>query len=48
MTDAIVGLQPVDELLVLGQLTGADEVEPVADGLAVLLLDRREVGGWPP
>jgi hypothetical protein len=36
----MVGLEPVDKGLVLGQLAGADEVEPVADGLAVLLLDR--------
>jgi hypothetical protein len=36
VADAIVGLEPVNELLVLGQLGGADQVEPVADGLAVI------------
>src|ERR1700733_4867408 len=46
MADAVVGLQPVDKCLVPGQLAGANEVEPVADGFAVFLLDRGEVEGW--
>src|SRR2546430_713678 len=46
VADAIVGLEQVNELVVPGHLAGADEVEPVADGLAVLLLDGREVERW--
>src|SRR5690349_18067029 len=43
MADGVVGLQPVDEGLVPGEVAGVNEVEPVADRLAVLLLDRGEV-----
>src|SRR5215472_14618357 len=44
--DAVVSLEPVHERLVPGELGGSYEVEPVADRLAVLLLDRREVERW--
>lgn len=45
VAEAVLGLQPGDQLHVLGQRGGADEVLPLRDRATVLLLDGREVAG---
>lgn len=43
--EPVLGLEPGDELHVLGERGALDEAEPVGDGAAVLLLDGGEVAG---
>src|SRR5690606_148103 len=45
VTEPVLGLQPVDQLLVAGQAGGAQRFQPFGDGAPVLLFDRGEVAG---
>ncbi len=43
----MLSLQPCNDLHVLLALAPTDKFKPVTDGVAMFLLDKREIGGWP-
>lgn len=46
MAHPMIFLQHGNQLHVPGRITASDQGLPMGDGVAILLLDRREVGGW--
>lgn len=47
MAELILALEPVDHFKVLFALLSFEQVEPIADRLAILLFNRRKVRCWP-